>query len=348
MKKKIGIGLLIVGVIMILIPLLLPGNPKVEEVEWKVVIDSKTNNLIVDEDIICNCNSYNTENYLKEYFNSVESNKNKYWFLVPKENVLTRTANYGINYNGIVSVNYSNTSIEDLSSYLIERINDYDRDYNKFYIRKKDINNDTFAIIFKAMSKDNTNYFEELTIYSYNTENNYSFVKYQTNNNTMSDEFISRVISGFIVEGNKAENTVCKDVNNQYSCNININTIGKKIEFIVDKTKYTIETEQGLDNYEEVFFDTGMNYNISVSFILSDTLQEEIKNSDRFDQYEYIETSINEIKTNKYYKISDVGYSAYYITELDNNLAFVVYIDSSTNNLDEIMKDFSNFKLINN
>ncbi len=349
MKKKIGIGLFILGIVMILIPLLFPSNTskQVKHIsEWEYVTsnDNSINKLLVNKDINCNCESYNSSEYSEEYIYSDSSNNYKLSFLVPSQLELERVEFFITDYTGEMTIRYATKGADTFDEYLKNYILEYESNFKKFYIRKKTIDDDSFAVLTKAVSEDNKNYLEELVIMSIN-DDSYSTISYLVLNRSLSNEFVDTIINGFKREDNKAKYTNCNEKDNQYVCSININKIKKMINFNVDKNKYKLMVEPRINNYEESF--EGLDEkSIIVSFFMVENIKERIDNSKWLDKYKYDDVVIEGKTVQKYYINGEERNRAYYMFQLDDEVVLVLNTFSSIDNLDEIAKDFINVELV--
>ena len=357
--KKTSLILLALGIVLIIIPLAFPNifkEKKNDDVVNNDPTDKITWEVLSGKDIVIEDPGYNTESYSTAYFNSVFNGANKYWFIVPTENKLTKVGNDEFKYAGSVSVDYGADGFTNVKDYYISYAKEYETE--NIYIAKRKINDKSFAINIKANDTENNNYSEELLILYEDVENNYSFVRYKIDNRCFSEEFIEKVISEFKIENNKAVYTTCKEENGQYNCGFNIDSIGKKIDFKINNALYQLETETQHDNYTEKFavinndsenIDAGR---ISVSINLSSDLSAAIENHYSDLGYKKKELNLDGVKVIKYY-LEGVGenndrpsYSANYIIYLNSDVAMHISIMSGKDNLDDFIKDFTEYNLV--
>ena len=357
--KKNGLIILIVGIILVLIPILFPNILKGKNNNSEIKPNNENSKWVIlyGSEIKTDKEKYNQTDLKEDYFYSIDEQNSKYIFALPKENRLTKLAYYSNYYSGEVLVEYSDVEITDINTYAT-KLKDQLNNFDKIYIQKMVINDSETVLNVKANNSEKGFYFEELRLLYKNTDNNYSYVKYQIQNKEFSQEFIDKIINGFKKVNEKAINTNCTKKDTQYIGNMIINDINKRIEFKVDANKYALKDTPGYDNYQENFInnipeseevtENIIDKQIYLSFILSDDLTNTLNNNTRLNISNAKEITIDGKKIKKYDLSKDGEYRANYIIDLSSNISMFIDITSTLDNVDSLLKDFIDFKLGDN
>ena len=352
--RKVAIVLLVAGLLLIAAygiytsslnnPDNTPNNNSNNNLDsgWKIIIG---------EEFDVDNNNYDSKEYYTEYFNSTfENTANKYYFDVPKNNYLNMIGNNINNYIGEIVIDYHNLDIDNIDNYIKDYVRQDEKNTAKVVVRNKTISENIIAYDIKYLSVETEvdNSYEELIIFANNTSNNYSVLKYKITDEFFENNFINHVVNSFKVEKDKATYTTCQKSNNKYNCTFKINSLTKTVSFNVDANKYQQENIQESHNYKEKF--TYNNARISILLNTSSNMDDEIESNDFFLQYKSSKLTINGKTIAKYanekpYDVSD--YHANYVIKLSDDIAMLVSISNGEDNLDEILKDFVDFKIAN-
>lgn len=338
--KKLAIGIFVIGIILLFVPIFIVSKPKEVKREWVTIKSSEINKTLQEEKIIYGDDLYNCEEYVEKYFYDIKETKNKYFFLIPSSLYLNNFLSIINEYNGEIIVNYSDLNIKNINDYLTSIINEYEDNFDKFFIRKYVVDDETIVINIQVLESKENSYVENLVILSKNTNDNYSILNYKIFNQMFSDEFILKVINGFKKEKNKAEYTTCYEENDYYICNFIIDHEKTNINFVINEDRYKLNDKARYDNYQESFVSRENDSNIEVSF---DLFNEDMNYSDYFDGYTKEEITLHDTKVTKYSLEKDV----YYIVDLSSNLKYTIHIDSKIDNPDEIAIYFMDYELNN-
>ena len=237
--------------------------------------------------------------------------------------------------------------MDDFDEYLKNNyISEYDYLYNKSYITKWIVNDNTTVVNAKFINEESKSYLEDLIIFYQNEEKRYSFVKYETINQTFSNSFIKKVVNKFDVEKEKADYSSCIKKDNTYNCEFVIDSLDKKVLFNIDASKYKDESEIKIKDYTP-YFKYDNNSGVMILLGLSNDLDVDINNLKLFSSFTKSTITIDNKTIDKYYIKTEEGHLADYIINLDNNISIMLTVtNESIDMLDVLAKDFMNFKIV--
>ena len=290
---------------------------------------------------------YDTNDYYKEYFNSTrDDNANRFWFLVPKEMTLHTISDYILEYNGPLIITFDN-------NYYSESFDEFFETYKKTIlinledatIKKNNISENMMAI--DIIYSESFGDVEQLVIiYREESSKIHSFVKYEIMGDHFSEAFKEKVIKNFTFEENGAKYTTCEEKTDKYECEMVINSINKKIDFTVDKDKYSVIKNKHITDYTEKFVVDGSKY-INLIFTVSDSLSTDLQNLNLFGDFKSSKIKLNGKEYTKYLYTDGETPVAYYIIPLEKNIYVMMGLSHPTKDLDEIAKDFLDYKVSN-
>lgn len=300
--------------------------------------------LIYGKEITSDSSGYDTKEYHTEYFNStIEERPTKYLFSVPNDVTLHRIGDYFNEYVGSMVITYDdNFEYSTLDEYFNTYISQNQNTYARMGVSKMIVNSNIAVIDAKYVTRDDI-YKEELVI-SYAKDNRYSYVKYMIYDDTFSDEFKKRVINDFHIDTEDAKYTFCVENGSQYNCEITIKSLGKKINYSVDAIRYMVDKKPNINNSTERFIFDGSNI-VNVSLAVSGDFDNDVKSLNIFGEFKKGKVKINGKEYVKYLTQNSGKQVAGYIVPLDKNINMMIFLSHAKDNLDDIVKDFLDFKV---
>lgn len=348
--RKISLGLFICGLLLILSAFIyLTGTKSKEKTTGTISVDNNTTEslswqVVIGNDIKSDYPLFDRNDYIIESINCSNDGKKNISFAIPSDVELHMIGSSDIKYEGLLTIDYlKDINIENIDSFLSKYIDQYRNEYMKITVSKLQISDNTFAYYAKFLNEESKKYMEEL-ILLYGNNNSHSYIRYQILNNVLSNNFINRILSEFKVNDGKTPFTNCLEQNNQYKCEIQINSIKKKITYTVDSTKYQLNDKEIINDYSQQFV-FGDNNNLKISLILYNNFSEYSKQKNFFSFAKLSNVIINNKKIDKYSFEDSKTYYANYIVTMNNKIYIMLTISNNNNKLDDIAQDFVDFEL---
>ena len=347
-NKKIIIAVISLVIILLVLLVLITGKTNNDDKTSGKSYNYNKWELVQGKEIKEETSGYDTNDYYMEYFNSTRDGKsNRFWFLVPKDMNVHTIGNFILEYVGPLIItfddNYYSESFDDFfKAYKSTTI----QNLEEATIKKNIISENMMAIDIIVYSEDFGDVEELVIVYRDESDNINSFVRYDIMGDYFSNEFKEKAIKNFKFEENGAKYTSCEEKEDKYECEMVINTINKKINFTIDANKYTVLKNKDITDYTEKVVVDGSNH-INLIFSVSDSLSNDLQNLNLFGDFKSSKVKLNGKEYTKYLYTETENPVAYYIIPLDKNLYVLLGLTHPSIDLDEIAKDFIDYKVSN-